>query len=315
MDLIGRIRPVDRLVSAFNLGLAVVWLGAPEQAGFAPALVTAHVAAALLPLLFARLRAESGTFTRTLRELYPLVFVVLVWTELGLVREFLHAESYDAVVTAADRIVFGRHLQLLWMPAMPQVWFSELMFCIYFIYYPMVFGTPVVLLLLGHTDTVRRVVFGLTVGYLACYAIYVVFPVDGPSYTMARYAGPLTEGFLYRLSTGAVHAGDSMGTAFPSSHVMGAVSMAILAARWLPRSIAAVFALEALGVALSTVYTQNHFAIDSAVGVLVAFGAQLLAVPALEARLGRRRRAPPARVPALPLCVSTPASDGHGGEP
>ena len=315
MDLIARIRPVDRLVSAFNLGLAVVWLGAPERAGFAPALVTAHVAAALLPLLFARLRAESGAFTRTLRELYPLAFVVLVWTELGLVREFLHAESYDAVVTAADRIVFGRHLQLRWMPAMPQVWFSELMFCIYFIYYPMVFGTPVVLLLVGRTETVRRVVFGLTVGYLACYAVYVVFPVDGPSYTMARYAGPLTEGFFYRLSTGAVHAGDSMGTAFPSSHVMGAVSMAILAARWLPRRVAAIFALEALGVALSTVYTQNHFAIDSAVGVLFAFGAQLLGVPALAALLGRPRSRASLPVPPLPLCVSTPTPDGHGGEP
>jgi membrane-associated phospholipid phosphatase len=150
------------------------------------------------------------------------------------------------------------------------------------------------------------VVFGLAVAYLGCYVLYVLFPVDGPSHTMARYAGPLTEGFFYRLSTNAVHAGDSLGTAFPSSHVVGAVSMAILAARWLPRRVALVFALEALGVALSTVYTQNHFAIDAAAGVLLALGVQLIAVPALEAVLqGRRAELP---VPPLPIYV-TPLPD------
>jgi membrane-associated phospholipid phosphatase len=116
-----------------------------------------------------------------------------------------------------------------------------------------------------------------------------------------RYAGPLTDGFFYRLSTNAVHAGDSLGTAFPSSHVAGAVSMAILAARWLPRRLALVFGLEALGVVLSTVYTQNHFAIDSAVGVLLAVGVQLIAVPALEAVLQERRAELP--VPPLPVYV------------
>jgi membrane-associated phospholipid phosphatase len=132
--------------------------------------------------------------------------------------------------------------------------------------------------------------------------LYALFPVDGPSHTMARYAGPLTDGFFYRLSTNAVHAGDSLGTAFPSSHVVGAVSMAILAARWLPRRVALVFAMEGVGVVLSTVYTQNHFAIDSAVGVLLALGVQLIAVPALESTLRERRLELP--VPPLPVYVA-----------
>jgi membrane-associated phospholipid phosphatase len=302
MDLITKIRPVDRLVSAFNAGFALLWLSVAGHVSFAPELVVAHGAAALLPLLVRRLPREAGGVTRALRELYPLLMVVFVWTEMGLVREFLHGAAHDPAVAGADLWLFGRHVQRVWMPAMPQVWFSELMFGIYCVYYPMVFATPAVLLLLGRRDAARRIVFGLTAGYLACYLLYAVFPVDGPSHTMVRYAGSLTDGFFYRLSVHAVHAGDSLGTAFPSSHVVGAVSMAILAARWLPRPAATVFAIEGLGVTLATVYTQNHFAIDSAAGVLLALLVQLLLVPAVDATRARRRLEMP--VPPLPIYVT-----------
>jgi len=157
------------------------------------------------------------------------------------------------------------------------------------------------------------VTFGLAVGYLACYAVYLVFPVDGPAHTMARYSGPLTDGFFYQLSMNAVHAGDSLGTAFPSSHVVGAVSMAILATRWFPRPVSLVFSLEATGVVLATVYTQNHFAIDAAVGVTAALILQLFVAPPLEVALARRRSVPP--VPPLPVFTPTPDTLGRGESP
>ena len=299
MDLISRARPVDRLVSAYSLGFAVLWLGAPGRAAFIPAVVCAHVAAAVLPSVLARRHAAGRPVSRALHELYPLFFVVLVWIEMGLVREFLHATAHDPVIAAADRVLFGRHLHAVWMPAMPHAWFSELMFLIYLAYYPLVFLTPVVLLLLGRRQALRGVMLGLAVAYLGCYALYAVFPVDGPSHTMARYAGPLTEGLFYRIATEAVHAGDSLGTAFPSSHVAGAVTMAILASRWLSRPVAWLFGLEAAGVVLATVYTQNHFAVDALAGILLAALLQLVAVPLLSASLAGR----PIRIPVPPLPV------------
>jgi membrane-associated phospholipid phosphatase len=299
MDLITRIRPVEHFLSAFNVGFALLWLGAVGRVSFAPGLVVLHGAAALLPALFARVRPGARGLLGTLRDVFPLVLVALGWTEMGLVREFLHAAAHDRVVAGVDLLVFGRHLQSVWMPAMPQVWFSELMFGLYVIYYPMVFGAPVALFLLGRREAARRIASGIAVAFLGCYVLYALFPVDGPSHTMARYVGPLAEGFFYRLSTNVLHTCDSMGTAFPSSHVVGAVSMAILAKRWLPKGLAVVFGIEALGVVLSTVYTQNHFAIDSAAGVLLAFGIQLIAVPALEAA----PRARPAELPVPPLPI------------
>lgn len=298
MDLNTRARPVDRLVSAFSLGFALLWLGALGRAAFVPAVVGAHLAAAVLPWLLAR-RTAGRRVGQVLHELYPMIFVLLIWIEMGLVREFLHATGNDSVIAAADLALFGRHLHAVWMPAMPHLWFSELMFLVYLAYYPLVFLTPVVLLLRGRRGALRGVVLGLAVAYLGCYALYAVFPVDGPVHTMGRYAGPLTEGLFYRLSTGAVHAGDSLGTAFPSSHVAGAVSMAILASRWLSRPMAWLFGLEAIGVVLATVYTQNHFAVDALAGIVLAALLQFVVVPLLRASsTGRRFQTP---VPPLPV--------------
>lgn len=305
------LRAADRLVSAFSLALGAVWLGAVGRVDVAPLMVGVHVVAAGIPWLFGWLPRDARGVGAWIRDLYPMLFVVVVWSELGLVRELLHDGANDATIAAADRLLFGGHLHAAWMPAMSQVWFSELMFFVYLAYYPLVFLTPVVLLIQGRRPMARAVTFGLAVGYLACYAVYVLFPVDGPAHTMARYTGPLTEGFFYRLSVGAVHAGDSLGTAFPSSHVVGAVSMAILASRWFPRPVSALFGLEAVGVVLATVYTQNHFAIDAAAGVVAALVLQLVVAPQLEVALDRRRPAPP--VPPLPDFTPTPELLGRGG--
>lgn len=310
MDLSTPMRPADRLVALVNAGLAVLWLWAGRDAAYAQTIGAAHVAGAVLPWLIVH-RNGSSQLLSWMRELYPLVLVIVVWTEMGLVRDVMHVQGHDAVVAAADVALFGRHLQMEWMPAMPFQWFSESMFFVYVLYYPAVFLSPVVLLLRRRYDAVRDVVFTLSVAYFACYALYAVFPVDGPTYTMTRYVGPLTEGFFYQLAIGAVHAGDSMGTAFPSSHVIGAVTMALLAWRWFSRPVAVAFALEAVGVVLSTVYTQNHFAIDSLAGLVFAVATFALLVPAVRGLLSSHERAV---VPPLPCFPSASSAFVTGGE-
>jgi membrane-associated phospholipid phosphatase len=89
--------------------------------------------------------------------------------------------------------------------------------------------------------------------------------------------------------------------------------MAVLAIRWLPRPVAVLFVLEAAGVILATVYTQNHFAIDAAAGLVAGLVLQLAVAPQLETTRGERRAAIP--VPPLPVFTPTPGSLGRGGSP
>ena len=68
--------------------------------------------------------------------------------------------------------------------------------------------------------------------------------------------------------------------------------------------MAALLTLEALGVVVSTVYTQNHYGIDSLAGIVWALAIQLGVVPALvyflgAARAGRLAPASPDLSPAF----------------
>jgi membrane-associated phospholipid phosphatase len=285
--LLRHLRPVDHVLILFNMGFAILWLFGLGRYPSALLLSVSHLAAIGVSLMCAALGPRPSTLGRGLRELYPIVLISLYWLEIGMVRDVFHATTHDALIAKIDLVLGGgSHLQEHWMPAMPWVWFSELMFAVYWIYYPMVFATPLVLFFAKHKETVT-VVFYTTVAYLVCYTSYAIFPVDGPSHTMERMAGPHTEAFFYKLVMSGTHSADSMGTAFPSSHVVGAVVVALLAWKYFPRPWGVIFMLSALGVVLSTVYTQGHFAIDSLVGV--GYGAVIFYVlaPWLERVLSR----------------------------
>src|SRR2546422_5270052 len=183
---------------------------------------------------------------------------------------------------------------------MPSVWLSEIMEGIYFAYYPVVLGPPLVAALTGRRDALRDMTLRLLVTYIGCYVVYLAFPVDGPAYTAARHSGAVTEGLLYRLNHLLHHAGDSRGTAFPSSHVAGVIAIAWSARRWFARPVAWLFTIEAVGVVFATVYTQNHYAVDAPARGVWGGGLQLGTGPALPQQGRGPTSNPPAPLPPAP---------------
>ncbi len=272
--------PVDWLVCGYNALFGLIWLSNLSGSRYAPSIALAHVAGVALPwsLRRARLRSDLG---RTLRDVYPLVLVGAFWAELDLLRPALALASYDAPVAALDAKIFGTHIHEIWMPSMSAVWFSELMYLSYEGYYLLVFLPPLALVILGRHSELRDAVFRLTLVYLICFVIYAVFPVDGPHFLHEPFRGPHTEGFFYKLNAVAQASGDSQGCSFPSSHVAAAATSAYIGWRCFPRWAAVLMTLEALGITLSTTYTQNHYAVDSLAGLLLAVPLQTAFVPLL----------------------------------
>jgi membrane-associated phospholipid phosphatase len=175
---------------------------------------------------------------------------------------------------------------------MPQVWLSELMHFVYFLYYLLIALPPLALAVRGRTGALQDAALRMMATYLACYLAYIAFPVDGPAQFVPLHRGPHTDGFWYQLVYGAVERGDSRGTAFPSSHVAGIVTIATVGWLHFPRSVAGLLAAEAAGVVLATVYTQRHYAIDTLAGAALGLAMQALVVPLLLGRLpGLARRA------------------------
>jgi membrane-associated phospholipid phosphatase len=289
-----RVRTVDLVVAGYNLVLAAAWLGLTDVADGALWMAGVHALAAAVPAILTRCTAEAGAGWRVVRELYPLAAIALFWTELGHLHGLAQSPHYDAIVARLDLALFGGHLNLVWMPAMPWPAFSELMHLFYIAYYPLIILPPVAMCLAGRGEALRDMTLRLTVTYLGCYMLYLLFPVIGPAELLPHYEGALTSGALYRLTHAARAAGDSLGTAFPSSHTAGAVTAAVLGWRWLSRPARWLLTLQAGGVLLATVYTQNHYAVDALAGLVWALGLQLGLVPALTGETS-------APVPPLPV--------------
>ena len=76
--------------------------------------------------------------------------------------------------------------------------------------------------------------------------------------------------------------------------------MAFLAWRWFRPPIAWLLTAAAIGVAFASVYTQNHYAVDSIAGVVWALGLQVFVAPVLL----RGLRSCESRSPRVPLVRS-----------
>lgn len=295
----GGVLAVDRLVAAYNGLFALLWLGVGRGEGYALAAAAAHGLAALaLPALLRRLPPSPSRPTAWIRDVYPLVWLGAFWTELDTLIPRLHAGSFDGAARSVDLAIFGVHLNEVWMPAMPQVWVSETLHLMYFLYYPLIFLPPLWLLTTGRREALRDVVLRLMVTYVGCYVLYLLFPVYGPHAGSVRYAGALTDGFFYRLVEAAHASGDVRGAALPSSHVAGAVTTAVVGWRWFDRRIAWLFTVQAAGVTLATVYTQAHYAVDAVAGLALALVLQA-AIPGFRSVLLPRSATP--AVPVLPV--------------
>jgi membrane-associated phospholipid phosphatase len=289
---------VDWLVAGYNLVFAILWMSQVGKVGFAALLAGAHLVGLVLPWLFSREPTELSPVMRTLREIYPLLFLAVFWPELDLLRPVLALQSGDGPVAALDLFVFRVAIHNVWLPRMSDLWFSELMYLAYEGYYLLVFVPPLVLLFQRRHDALRDTTFRLVLVYLICFLTYAVFPVDGPHFLHAPFQGPHTSGFFYGINQTLQASGDSLGCSFPSSHVAAAVSSAYIGWIYFPRWVAVLMTVEALGVTLATVYTQNHYAIDSLAGLVLALMVQIWVVPALHRRFGTATSSKVAATPA-----------------
>jgi len=282
--------PVDWVIAAYNLILIVVWMPHVADSSVARWMIGVHSAALSLPWVLARVRSPWWG-TRALREVYPILFLLVFWRELGLHWEVVGSAANDAYVARLDQALFGANWSAVWAPAMPMRWLGDVMQSIYFAYY-VVCAAMLVHLVFGRgRDTMRETTLRMVLVYAAAYAVYAIAPTVGPMWMheFPRFAGPGVHGLARGLNDALQTAGDAPGTAFPSTHVAGAVTLAWLAWRYYSRPIAWAVTGLAAAIAPATVYTQNHFVLDAVGGALLACWCQGWLVPRLTARRADRR--------------------------
>ena len=275
--------PVDRWVSCFNVVLAFSWLPLCRTTPIAIWFLLGHLLLAGLLWCVPGWRQYRLPSLMHLGELYPLALIGGVWNELGIRHRYIADLPNDLLISRIELALFGQHPHELWVRLLPAPWIMEAMNGVYFTYYVLLVGVPL-LVLLGNSRTgIQRMVLRLAVGYLGCFLIYLLFPVEGPRDAFPASIATLTPGSFTAINAAIRTAGDSLGTAFPSSHVVGAISLAWAAWECGPRWLRLPSMLMAAAIPAATVYTQNHYALDALSGVIVALILHSLVLPAVTA--------------------------------
>jgi membrane-associated phospholipid phosphatase len=135
-----------------------------------------------------------------------------------------------------------------------------------------------VLLVQRRRHAIEPYLNGVVATFLACYLVYLFFPVSGPYYQWPHPDGAFVENAPARWVYAALAQGSSYGAAFPSSHVAATVA-ATLGAWVASRRLGLFLAVPTLLLTVGVVYTQMHYVVDSVAGVVVG-----IVVPLLVAR-------------------------------
>jgi membrane-associated phospholipid phosphatase len=291
--------PIDYALAVYNLVLIGVWLPLAGGSDVARWMIGVHTVALTVPWLITRATPPLSSVTRLIREVYPVLWLIVFWRELGIHCGLVGSSSNDGLVALLDRAMFGANLNATWAPHMPAAWVSELMQGTYFLYYAMAVALVGYLAWRRDRAVTRDMVLRLGLTYAAAYVVYAIAPTVGPMAMPAfpRFAGPGAHGLFRTLNDWLQANGDAAGTAFPSTHVAGAVALAWLAWRHCPRWCAWAATGLAIAVGPATVYTQNHFSLDAVGGAVLGLSLQVSLVPTLLSA----QRTPPHEHPALAL--------------
>ena len=266
------LRAADVLLLAY---LTVVSVVAGFRASENPGcwwLLLAH--ALFVVLLFLLTRPGLGPVGRTLREIYPLLLLPALYSELDILNSAT-APVHDALVQRWELLLFGSQISREWWQAAPSRFWSTVFHASYLSYYLIVSAPALYFAWRGDLQAVRRFVLIVIATFVICYLIFIFFPVAGPYYEFPRPESWFADNLPARLTYEALATGSSYGAAFPSSHVAAAVA-ATLAATRSSRRLGLVLLLPTVLLTLGVVYCQMHYGVDAlsglAVGVLVTWG-------------------------------------------
>jgi hypothetical protein len=279
-------RPATQLLVVGYLALTAP-LALIGGVGLRSLLVPCLHLAALAILIAAPKRASATRTTAVISDWAPLALVPFLYWELPVLMEVLPGpvRYHDPAIVAVERALFGGQPAYDWAGAMPSLALSELLHACYLSYYLLIY-TPPLLLYVGHlaepgrsggsTLAFRETVLAVLIAFLACFVVFIVFPVQGPRYLGVPAGVP--DGPVRRLVLALLETGSSRGAAFPSSHVSVAIAQGAMALRYQPRVGRRIVPL-AIGLAAGAVYGGFHYGIDAIVGAALGVGAAYAAAP------------------------------------
>src|SRR5271167_3924232 len=261
----------DRIYVGVHVALTVLVCARYQCVEHWPWYVVWNLIAIVLIFLLAR-KQSVGLGWEFAHDWLPTIFFVTVFEEISCLSLSLLGEWQNVHLIAFESLLFAVPPSL-WVHEHLSSWVVEFLEFGYFVFYPLypVFGgmfwvwrrRP------RFAGAFRRLTDALSIGYVLCYATYLLFPTKSPANLLGvqqfanAHGGPFHALVGLIQSRGGVH-----GNAFPSAHIMLAFVVLVFVWRFLPR-VAPWLLVPILLMCVGAVYDGYHYASDVAAGALV----------------------------------------------
>ncbi len=281
---------IDRIYLAVHLALTVLVCARYQRLEHWTWYVAWNLAAMAAILLLAN--KQRGNGWEFLHNWLPAIFFITVFEEVSFLSLSIRGGWQNEHLIAFESLLFAVP-PAIWMHEHASSWMVEFLEFGYFAFYPLypVFGgmfwawrrRP------RFAGAFRRLTDGLSVGYVVCYATYLLFPTQSPANRLgvqqiaSAHGGPFQAMVQLIQNHGGVH-----GNAFPSAHIMLAFVVLVFAYRLLP-GVAPWLLVPILMMCGGAVYDGYHYATDVFAGALMGIAVGLVFV----SRLARRSKALP----------------------
>jgi membrane-associated phospholipid phosphatase len=261
----------DRIYLAVHVGLALLVCvrhdTVPHWGGY---LAWDLISIALI-VLFAR-KHKDGPAWEFLHDWLPTVFFVTTFEQVSYLSLALRGEWQNRFVIQFESRLFGVP-PMEWLHGRVRDWMIEFLEFGYFAFYPLYPVVGGAFWLSRETPrfrgAFRRLTDTLSVGYVLCYATYLLFPTQSPANRVGvQQIGSAHGGIFEHLVRAIQNNAGVHGNALPSAHIMLAFIVLMFVYRFLPR-VAPFLLFPILLMCVGAVYDGYHYASDVITGAAI----------------------------------------------
>ena len=209
----------------------------------------------------------SPLFIKVLRDWLPAPLILVAYHEAGFLIAGRRNPPLEMRLLGWDRSL-GRQ-SLPGSSGNPSFrWLEESMEFSYLLCYPLIplgMGSLYVARLGRYADAFWSAVLP---ALFVCYVLSVLLPSLPPRSLPQGSVPPRDRSFFRSVNLRVLEHGGIQANTFPSAHVAGAVSSALVLVQYLPL-VGGVYLVFAAGIALGTVHGRYHYTADSVLGAIV----------------------------------------------
>jgi len=276
-----RLWAVDKIILTYFAGAVAFLLLFWNQIPQAWELLVFHLAGAGFIVVAARTHSRATWY---FHNWYPLPFVGACYREMAILISAVWNSSADGHLADLDFAIWHAN-PTVWLERIQTPAFTEFLQIVYTLFLPVALLVPFILWGQRRYKEFRYCAFLLSLGFLACYAGYMVVPARGPRFFLQDFQHiPLQGTWMFQAMQGSLDRLESAHyDCFPSGHVE-LTMLAWWSSRMISKTLFRVYSAYTICIIFATVYLRYHYTVDLAAGGVVAVVLILIA-PDLYRRL------------------------------